>query len=100
GDRAQRYRARAHRNAVDMDGAGAALGDAAAILGAGQPDRVAQHPQQRGVGIDIDLMSLSIHAEISHLQTSLHRHCEEAMIDIAVTPRSCRVLLFLKTSLV
>jgi len=54
-------------------GTGAALGDAAAILGAGQSDRVAQHPQQRGVGVDIDLMGLSIHAEISHLQTSLHR---------------------------
>src|SRR5262249_10786402 len=64
--RARRHRARAHRNAVDMDGAGAALGDAAAILGTGQSDRVAQHPQQRGVGIDIDLMGLSIHAEISH----------------------------------
>src|SRR5262249_4684644 len=60
----------------------------------------AQHPQQRGVGVDIDLMSLSIHVEISHLQTSLHRRCEEAMIDIAVTPRSRRVPLFLKTSLV
>jgi len=34
--------------------------------GAGQSDRVAQHPQQRGVGIDIDLVSLSINAESSH----------------------------------
>jgi hypothetical protein len=83
-----------------MDGAGAALGDAAAILGAGQPDRVAQHPQQRGVGVDIDLMSPSIHAEISHLQTSMHRRLEEAMIAAAVTPRSCRAPLSLKNSLV
>src|SRR5262249_47724352 len=90
GDRAQRHRARAHRNAVDMDGAGAALGDAAAVLGAGQPDRVAQHPQQRRVGVDIDLMGLSIHVEISHVQTSLHRRPAEAMIDAALTPRSCR----------
>jgi hypothetical protein len=31
-------------------------------------------------------MGLSIHAEISHLQTSLHRHHEEAMVDTAVDP--------------
>jgi hypothetical protein len=35
-------------------------------------------------------MGLSIHGEISHLQTSLHRRLEEAMIDAAVTPRSRR----------
>ena len=46
-DRAQRHRARAHRDAVDMDGAGAALRDAAAVFGAGQSDRLPQHPQQR-----------------------------------------------------
>jgi hypothetical protein len=34
------------------------------------------------------------------LQTSLHRHCEEAMIDIAVTPRSCSPPRFLRNSLV
>src|SRR5438270_2037753 len=28
---------------------------AAAVLGAGQAERVAQHPQQRRVGIDVDL---------------------------------------------
>jgi hypothetical protein len=84
-----------------MDGAGAALGDAAAILSAGQPDRVAQHPQQRGVGIDIDLMGLSIHGEISHLQTSMHRRLEEAMIDCGGDPSVMpRAPLFLKNSLV
>jgi hypothetical protein len=54
------------RNAVDMDGAGAALGDAATVFGAGQADGIPQHPQQRGVGINIDLMGLSIDAESSH----------------------------------
>jgi hypothetical protein len=35
-------------------------------------------------------MGLSIHVEISHVQTSLHRRPAEAMIDAALTPRSCR----------
>src|SRR5215471_21701126 len=73
-----------------MHGAGAALGDAAAVFGAGQSDRVAQHPQQRRVGIDIHLVRLSIHVEISHVQTSLHRLPGEAMTNTALTPRSCR----------
>jgi hypothetical protein len=36
--------------AVDLHGAGAAQGHAAAELGAGQLQVAAQHPQQRGVG--------------------------------------------------
>ena len=56
--------------------------------------------QQWGVGVDIDLMGLSVNAEISHLQTSMHRRLEEAMIAAAVTPRSCRAPLSLKNSLV
>ena len=36
-----------------MDGAGAALGDAAAIFGADQAQMVAQYPQKRRRGIDI-----------------------------------------------
>ena len=51
---------------VDMDRAGAALGDAAAVFGAGQPERVAQDPKQRGVGIDIDLVRLSVDRETRH----------------------------------
>src|SRR5882724_246447 len=70
-----------------MDGAGPALGDAAAIFGAGQSDRVAQHPKQRGVGVDVDLMSSSIDGDFSHWRTSVHRRFEEAMIDVAVTAR-------------
>ena len=42
--------------AVDVDGAGAALRDAAAVLGAGQPELVAQHPEQRRVGVGVDLV--------------------------------------------
>ena len=44
------------RHPVDMDRAGAALGDAASEFGAGQTQGVAQDPKQRGVGIDVDLV--------------------------------------------
>jgi Domain of unknown function (DUF4372) len=44
------------RRAVDMHGAGAAQGLAATELGPGHAEHVAQHPQQRGVAVDIDLM--------------------------------------------
>jgi hypothetical protein len=52
-----------------MDGAGAALGDAAAKFGAGQPQRIAQDPKQRGIGIDIDLLRLSVNRETRHYPT-------------------------------
>ena len=47
-------------HAVDVHGAGAALGDAAAVLRAGHAERVAQHPEQRGVGFDVYVVSLSV----------------------------------------
>ena len=34
----------------------AALSDTAPVLGAGQSDAVPQHPQERGVGIGIDIV--------------------------------------------
>jgi limonene-1,2-epoxide hydrolase len=43
-----------------VDGAGAALAGAAAVLGPDQAERIAQRPQQRGVGFDIDLLSLAV----------------------------------------
>src|SRR6478752_5348047 len=74
-DRAERHRARTHRDAVDVDGAGAALGDAATVFGTRQPDRLPQHPEQRSVGVDVDLMSRSIDAESSHMQSSREPPC-------------------------
>src|SRR5262245_47676586 len=53
---ADRQRARAHRFAVDVHGAGAALRDAAAVLGAGETDLLADHPQQRGVRFHVDVV--------------------------------------------
>ena len=43
---------------VDMDGASAALRDAAAELGAGQAEVFTERPEQRSVGIDVDLVLL------------------------------------------
>src|SRR5258705_7108929 len=45
--------ARAHGHAVDVDGAGAAQGDAAAELCTRDAEHVAQHPQERSVSIDV-----------------------------------------------
>src|SRR5262249_15917383 len=54
------------RHAIDMHGAGAAVGDAAAVLGAGEAERVAQHPEQRRARIGIGLHRLSIDVEYGH----------------------------------
>ena len=45
-----------------VHGAGAALGDAAAVLGAGQLQLVAQHPEQRrvGRGLDHDVLAVDV----------------------------------------
>ena len=51
------------RVTIDMHGAGAALADAAAELGAGQPKVLAEHPEQGRIGIDIHLFALSIDPE-------------------------------------
>src|SRR5712691_10232653 len=42
---------------------GAALGDAAAELGAGEPERVTQHPEERRVGGDVDRFALTVDGE-------------------------------------
>src|SRR5262249_24212918 len=91
GDQAQWRRARAHRDAVDVHRAGATLGDAATVLGAGQADRIPQYPKERGIWVDIDLVRPSIDVEISHLQTSVRRRRDEAKIDTATTHQSSRV---------
>src|SRR5262245_24840341 len=49
-----------------MHRAGPALGNAAAVTRAGQPDRVAQHPEQRGVGFHIHVIRSSIDGETGH----------------------------------
>src|SRR6266480_915842 len=63
GDGGHGQYAGARRDAVQVDGAGAALGDAAAELGAGEPERVAQHPEERRVGGDVDRFALTVDGE-------------------------------------
>src|SRR5262245_34931893 len=43
-----------------MDGAGAAARDAAAVLGAGEPDIIAQDPQERGLRLDVHGLRLAV----------------------------------------
>src|SRR3954471_6268635 len=59
-DGAQRHMAGARRHAVDVHRAGAALGDAAAVLRASEAQGVAQHPQQRRTRIGVRLDRLSV----------------------------------------
>src|SRR5258708_4773518 len=63
---ADEHTARAHRHAIDMDGAGAALCNAATVFGAGQADIFADHPQQRGVRLDIHVESFAVDCEVCH----------------------------------
>jgi len=54
------------RHAGDMYGAGAALAMPQPLLGAGQADRIAQHPKQGRARIDIRLIGLSVDVEGRH----------------------------------
>jgi nicotinate dehydrogenase subunit A len=53
-DRRQRRHAREHRLAIELNGAGAALAQSAAVLGAIEPEIVAQDIEQRGIGGGVD----------------------------------------------
>ena len=64
---AHRGHAGAHRDPVDVHGAGAAQRDPAAILRAGKAELVSDVPEQRHVGITIELAILSIHSEADHV---------------------------------
>src|SRR2546425_803756 len=58
--------ARAHRLAVHMHRARPALRDAAAELGALHVELVAQHPEQRHVGLDVDLARTPVDGQLDH----------------------------------
>src|SRR6266850_911483 len=55
-----------HRDAVNMNGAGAALCNAATIFGAGQPGVFPDCPQKRRIGLDIHVESFAIDNEVCH----------------------------------
>src|SRR6266850_2287280 len=52
--------------AVDMHRAGPALRDAAAVLGAGEAHLLADHPEQRGVGLRLHVADPAIDIELGH----------------------------------
>src|SRR5947209_4653864 len=55
---------------VDVDGARSALGDPAAVLRPGQAELVAQHPQERHVGLDVDFSARAVDPERHHRRAS------------------------------
>src|SRR5258708_12812581 len=64
----ERHLTRPRRGAVDMDSAGTALGDAAAIFRARHSQMVAQHPQQRRRWVGVEALVLPVDRQIvSHL---------------------------------
>jgi hypothetical protein len=56
----------AHRLAVDVHGAGAALRHAAAVFGAGQADPFADRPEQRGIVGHVDVVRGAVNVESGH----------------------------------
>src|ERR1043165_259072 len=68
--RAHREGAGAHRRAVDMHGARAALRDAAAVFRSGKADLLANRPEQRRVRVDVDLLGLAIDGQRDHFFSS------------------------------
>ena len=70
-DFGDRGHARTHCHTVKVDGAGAALGNAAAELGAGKLQVVAEYPQQRGFGGCVDTDAFSVDGKAEHRRTSV-----------------------------
>jgi hypothetical protein len=66
GHSADRQHARTHGLAIQVHGANAALGDAAAVLGARQAHHVAQDPQQWHVFGDIQVVLLAVNHQFLH----------------------------------
>ena len=44
----------------------AALSDAATVFGAGQSDVFTDHPQQRGIGFNVDVVRTTIDVQLGH----------------------------------
>src|SRR5579863_2630222 len=61
-----RHRTGAHGGAVDMHRASTALRDTATEFCAGQTDHVAQHPEERRIGLDVDLPGCSVDVDGDH----------------------------------
>src|SRR6201999_1024943 len=60
---------------VDLNGAGATQRYSATIFGTGDPEFIAQHPKQRHLGDDVDLMPGSVDRQLDHGDVSLADVC-------------------------
>src|SRR5580704_10019318 len=65
-DRSDRDLAGTCGDAVDVHGAGATLGNAATVFGAGESDGVADHPEQWRVGFNVYVVRLSVDGKGNH----------------------------------
>src|SRR6202050_3314575 len=71
-----RYSAGAHRNAVDMDRARAALCNTATVFGAGQADIFPDCPKKWRIVFDVNVDCFAVDSEVCHrvpLISSIHR---------------------------
>src|SRR6185436_7070731 len=65
-----RSHAGAHGVAIEVDGTRAAQRLTAAILGSGEAEQIAQDPEQRHLGVGIDVVRDAIDGELDHRLTS------------------------------
>src|SRR5262249_50446466 len=84
-NRAYRHRARSRGRSVDVNGAGTALGNTAAVFRAGKANLLPQHPEQRSTRVDINVVGLSVDAETSHSQPPVDRQFIGMTVGAAVT---------------
>src|SRR5271169_1503020 len=70
-DARDRHRAGPHRLPVDVNRAGAALRDAAAVLRSGEAHDIAQGPKERWIGFDIELVLRAVDCDRDHRQALL-----------------------------
>src|ERR1700730_9717628 len=63
---ADQHAAGSHRDAVDVNGAGAALCNAATVFGAGQAGVFPDRPQERCIRLDVHVESFAVDCEVCH----------------------------------
>src|SRR5262245_19077664 len=84
--------ARLHRLPVDMDRAGATACDAAPVFGAGEPDIVAQDPEQRGLRLNIHSLGLVVDVQGQFHECASSRQVCQAARSLCLAGRSPRRL--------
>ncbi len=77
--------ATARGHAIDMHGAGSALRDAATVLGAGQSELLAQHPEQWRIGVGLEFAYRAVDVQAGHGTPFLLRGPEARHVNAATT---------------